>query len=241
MNATQSSNAASDVSSSDAASTRPEIRIDAWFDVRCPWCYVGDGRLKRGIEQFHETHPDVPVNVTHHSYQLAPNIPDRFDGDEADYMHRYEGHPLESARAWVPQMRELAATEGLDLRFDELQQVNTWPAHRLFHFAKRSGESESMVELLFESYFTKCLDLSDTDVLAAIGEQVGLDRNDAREAVLSAENDDAIRAEHVRAQMLGANGVPFFYVNAKYPIAGAREPEVMAKALSEVVRREQES
>lgn len=228
---------------SDEAAQEPgerdtQILINAWFDVRCPWCYVGTGRLKTGIELFRETNPEVPVTVIHHSYQLAPDMPDRFAGDEADYMSRYEGQPVERARAWLPKMRELAASEGLDLRFDELHQVNTRPAHRLFQLAKHMGDAEPLVDQLFRAYFTECLDLADADVLADIAERVGIDRDQALAAVSDEEYDGAIRSDHVRAEMLGANGVPFFLINAKYSIPGAREAKVIAEALREVVRRE---
>jgi predicted DsbA family dithiol-disulfide isomerase len=38
--------------------------------------------------------------------------------------------------------------------------------------------------------------------------------------------------------MLGAGGVPFSLVNAKYRVPGAQSAEVWAEALREVVRRE---
>src|SRR5690606_17703554 len=91
----------------------PAIHVDVWFDVRCPWCFLGKRRFEKSIELFHETHPDVPVTVEHHSFELAPGIPERFEGGEAEYLLKYEGVPLEQSSKMLPALQELAASEGV--------------------------------------------------------------------------------------------------------------------------------
>lgn len=217
----------------------PAIHFDVWFDVRCPWCYLGTRRLTQAISRFAVTDPGIPVTVRHHSFELAPDIPDRFAGTEAEYLLRYEGVPLEQSARNLPALRELAAEEGVELRFDDLREVNTRRAHRVFQYAQAEGLGEETLERLFAAYFTECLDLADPDTLAALAAAAGLDEATVREiAVASPEWDERVDADHVRGQMLGASGVPFSLVNAKYRVFGAQSVEVLVRALGTVVERE---
>lgn len=222
----------------ESATLEPAIHVSVWFDVRCPWCYLGKRRLERALELFERKLPGIPVSVEHHSFELAPDIDDHFEGGEAEYLLRYEGVPLEQSARTLPALEQLAATEGVELRFADLTHVNTRRAHRVYQHAKREGLGEDMLERLFSGYFTECLDLSKPDTLAALAASVGLDGDAARAASESSEWDDAIHTDHRRAQMLGSGGVPFALVNAKYAISGAQQAEIFAAALEEVARRD---
>lgn len=227
---------------SDAASAQlPAILVDVWFDMRCPWCFLGKRRLERAVDLFAEDHPDIPVTVAHHSFELAPGIPDRFDGTEADYLQRYEGAPLEQSKRMLPELQKLAASEGVQLRFDELQLVNTRRAHRVYQLGQYRGVGEALLDRLFTAYFEECQDLSDSETLADLAAEVGVDRAealDAAEHAFESRWDEAVSADHVRGEMLGASGVPFSLINGKYRVPGAQTDEVFAEALREVVRRE---
>lgn len=219
--------------------TDPAIHVDVWFDFRCPWCFIGMRRLEGAIDMFHEREPDVPVTVKHHSFELAPTIPERFDGTEADYLLQYEGVPIEHSERRLPELRRLAASEGIELRFDELRLVNTRRAHRVFQWAQASGHGEELLRRYFTAYFSECKDLADPETLADLAAEIGLERGSAFAAAeAGVEWDDRVRADHVRGQMLGASGTPFSFVNSKYRVPGAQTAEVFAQALHEVVRRD---
>lgn len=221
-----------------SSTAEPAIHVSVWFDVRCPWCYLGKRRLERAIELFHTRLPEIPVTVQHLSFELAPGIADRFHGGEAEYLLRYEGVPLEQSARSLPALERLAAVEGIELRFAELQHVNTRPAHRVYQFAQQRGFGEKLLERMFFAYFTECRDLSSSDTLGAIAASAGLNVDDARAAAESEEWDVLIRKDHVRAEMLGSGGVPFALVNAKYSISGAQESGIVAAALETVAERD---
>ncbi|CAG7612735.1 DsbA family protein [Leucobacter soli] len=224
-----------------AAEPMPGIRVEVWFDVRCPWCFLGKHRLERAIELFAAERPGVPVAVRHLSFELAPEMPERFDGTEADYLQRYEGAPLEHSRRMLPELRNLAAAEGVELRFDGLRLVNTRRAHRVFQYGRAAGRGEELLERLFTAYFSECRDLADPGTLADLAAEAGLDRSAALAAAESGWGerwDEAVDADHTRAQMLGSGGVPFALLNGKYLVPGAQTAEVFAGALREVARRD---
>lgn len=221
------------------ASATHTILVNVWFDVRCPWCYLGKRRLEQAIQSFSEQHPNIEVTVSHHSFELAPDMPERFGGSEAEYLLRYEGVPLEQSERTLPALRELAAAEGVELRFDDLIEVNTRRAHRVFQLGRQQGLGEELLEGLFAAYFRECRDLADPLILADIAAQVGLPYDDALAAATGSEHwDEAVSSDHMRGQMVGAAGVPFALINAKYSISGAHRREVFAAALEEVARRE---
>lgn len=223
------------------ATQSPAILVNVWFDLRCPWCFLGKRRLERAVELFGRTDSGIPVAIRHHSFELAPGIPDRFEGTEAEYLLRYEGTPLEQSQRMLPELHRLAAAEGVELRFDELRLVNTRRAHRVFQYGQAEGLGEELLERLFTAYFSEHRDMADPETLAELAAEVGLDRAHALAAAESEYGDhwdEAIDADQARGQMLGAAGVPFALVNAKYRVAGAQTAEVFAAALREVVRRD---
>jgi len=247
MNHSGSGTVDSSADSSDniSASTSASITVEVWFDVRCPWCYVGKRRLERAVELFHVEEPGVPVTIRHHSFELAPGIPERFDGGEAEYLLTYEGVPLEQSKKALPALRALAESEGVILRFDDLREVNTRRAHRVFQVGERAGLGEELLEHLFHAYFTECQDLADTETLVRIAAAAGLDSREDQSAVRVAadEADDgewnrAVSKDHVRGEMLGATGVPFAFVNGKYRVSGAQSAEVLAAAFRKLVELE---
>lgn len=242
------------------------IHVDVWFDVRCPWCFIGKRRFERAVDLFHETHPEVPVTVQHHSFELAPGIPERFDGGEAEYLLQYEGVPLEQSRKMLPALQELAASEGMNLRFDDLKEVNTRRAHRVFQYGQKQGVGEEILERFFTAYFSELADMADIETLVTLAAEVGLDSEEHRAAIREAaapsdgegvadgtseaknmgEGDPAgesdwdglVSADHVRGEMLGAAGVPFSLFNAKYRVAGAQSAEILADAMRRLVKLE---
>ena len=216
------------------------IRVDIWSDIACPWCYIGKRRFDAGTALFAQQHPDVTLEVESHSYELSPDTPEDFAGDEIDFLVKHKGMPRADVESMLGQMTELAASEGLEYHFDRLQHVNTRRAHRLLHLAKDRGLQPEMSERLFVAYFTEGANLADADVLAALAADAGLDADDARAALTDEEYGDAVDRDITRARMLGVTGVPFFLFDQQYSIPGAQTAEIFADALGRVLQlREQ--
>ena len=50
----------------------PDVKIEIWSDVVCPWCYIGKRRIENALAEF--GHADE-VEVHWRSYQLDPGAP----------------------------------------------------------------------------------------------------------------------------------------------------------------------
>lgn len=218
----------------DAIDAHPTISVDAWFDARCPWCYIGKVRLDRAVAHYRAKYAGAEVLIRHRSFLLAPDMPPRYSGGEAEYLHEFEGVPVEQARWSLPAIERVAAAEDIPLRFDGLQLVSTWPIHRLFQFAEERGRGEALLEQVFVAYFDEQRDLASREVLGELAARAGLDAAGAAAAADDATWDTAIKREWRRAQMLGVNGVPYFLFNATYEIRGAIDTAAFERGLERI-------
>lgn len=211
------------------------IRVDVWSDIACPWCYLGKHRFEAGLAAFKDQYPEVEVEVESHSYELAPDTPDEYAGSEVDFLTKHKGMPREQVEEMLAQMTQLAESEGIVFDFERLRHANTRRAHRVLHLAKEQGLQSEMQERLFRAYFAEGREVSDPDTLAELGEEIGLDADEVRDAFEDEELGEAVDRDITRARMLGVSGVPFFLFDQKYAVPGAQPAAAFADVLGQVL------
>src|SRR5690606_28257167 len=73
------------------------IKVDVWSDIACPWCYIGKRKFEEGVRRFAASASasgEAPaVEVTYHSFELAPDTPVDFEGSEVDFLAHHKGLP----------------------------------------------------------------------------------------------------------------------------------------------------
>ncbi|KXC06745.1 DsbA family oxidoreductase [Microbacterium hominis] len=211
-----------------------KITIDVWSDIACPWCYIGKRNLETGLAQIADD-PDAPqVEVTFHSFELSPDTPVDFEGDELDFLAGHKGMPRERVREMLDQVTGVAAGSGLEYRFDLLQHTNTVKAHELLHFAKAQGRQNEMAERLMSAYFTEGKHVGRVDDLVALASEIGLDADEVRDALESSRHLADVRADQAQAQAYGIQGVPFFVIDGKYGVSGAQPADAFAQIARQV-------
>ncbi len=63
------------------------LKIEVYSDVICPWCYLGESRLKQAIE----SHPKASeIEVHYLPYELNPSTPPE-GHDRKEYLHAKYG------------------------------------------------------------------------------------------------------------------------------------------------------
>lgn len=211
------------------------IRVDVWSDIACPWCYIGKHRFAEGLEAFRRQHPDVEVELESHSYELAPDTPENYAGSEVDFLVKHKGMPAEQVEQMLAQMTAMAEAEGIVFDFARLRHANTRRAHRVLHLAKEQGLQAELMERLFRAYFAEGREVSDPDTLAELGEEVGLDSDEVREAFDDEAYEEAVDRDITRARMLGAAGVPFYLFDQQYAVSGAQPAATFAEVLDRVL------
>lgn len=211
------------------------IRVDIWSDIACPWCYIGKRRFEEAVGEFQRRNPEVEVEVESHSFELAPDTPEDFEGSEIDFLVKHKGMPREQVEDMLGQMTSLAALDNITFNFDTLRHANTRRAHRVLHLAKSQGLQSEMLERLFKAYFEEGKQVSDPETLAALGEDIGLDADEVRDAFDDESLGDAVDADITRARMLGVNGVPFFLLDEKYGVSGAQSVDAFVGVFDQVL------
>src|SRR4051794_3322918 len=179
------------------------IKIDVWSDIACPWCYIGKRNLEKGLAEASADDDAPVVKVTFHSFELSPDTPVDFEGSESDYLAHHKGIASSQAQQMLERVTGVAADAGLEYRFDLLKHTNTVKAHELLHFAKEQGRQQELAERLMSAYFTEGRHLGQEDELVALAMDVGLDDDDAREALRSGRFLSAVRADQAQAAAYG--------------------------------------
>jgi predicted DsbA family dithiol-disulfide isomerase len=210
------------------------ISIDVWSDIACPWCYIGKRNLEKGLADA-ASDDDAPVTtVTFHSFELSPDTPVDFEGDEIDFLAGHKGMPRDQVSQMLSNVTGVAANAGLEYRFDLLRHTNTVKAHELLHFAKQAGRQHDMAERLMSAYFTEGRHVGRIDDLVDLATEIGLDGDAVRDALETERHLPDVRADQAQAQAYGINGVPFFVIDGKYGVSGAQPPEAFAQIARQV-------
>jgi predicted DsbA family dithiol-disulfide isomerase len=200
--------------------------IEVVHDLICPWCYLGVRRLFRTLRH----RPDLRYELIWRPFLLNPDMPTA-GMSRSDYVLRKFGSE-ERGRRLYSSIGEIGRSEGIEFRFDRIRRApNSVNAHRLVRYAARLGQAGPLVESLFEAHFTAGRDIGDLAVLLAMGTEHGLDPQPLRRFLMSGEEADAVQADNLRAHRLGINGVPCFVISGRHAIAGAQEPDVLARLL----------
>ena len=142
------------------------MQIDIWSDVACPWCFIGKRRFEAALSTWE--HRDE-VEVTWHSFQLDPTLPEHFDGTEIDYLASRKGLPPEQVRQMFAHVTQQAAGEGLAYDFDRLVVANSLRAHQLLHLAKAHGAGDAVKEALLSGHFEQGTDIGDVELPPIMG------------------------------------------------------------------------
>jgi predicted DsbA family dithiol-disulfide isomerase len=198
------------------------VKVEIWSDIACPWCHVGRSRFEAALAAFE--HRDE-VAVVWRSFELDPAAPPAVEGSSAERLARKYGMSVERAQESQRRLEDVAAGDGLALRFDRVRSGNTFDAHRLIHLAQEHGLGSAMKERLMRAYFSEGALMSDRDTLAHLGVEVGLDEAEVVATLAGERYADAVRADERAAAALGINGVPTFVIDRALGVSGAQPPE----------------
>jgi predicted DsbA family dithiol-disulfide isomerase len=207
------------------------LRVDVWFDLICPWCWIGKRQLDQARERLARTDPDVRVDTHWHSVQLIPQVPPQGWPFAAFYEQRLGGP--DAVRARQAQVLDAARRAGVTIDFSRIDTFpNTAAAHRLLALglAQLSPEAhEALLQHLFEGYFLRGENLGDAATLAAIAAEHGVESAAVEPAAVDSATQDADDA----AQRV--SGVPLFVFDRSLALSGAQPAEVLWSAMRQSI------
>ena len=203
------------------------MNVTYWSDYACPYCYIGETRLKRAIESLGLSNE---IDVTMKAFELNANAPYEVVGPTLDRFATKYGLTKEDAAQRIEGISQMGRAEGIDFNYATTQNTNMFDAHRLTKLA-HSLNNKRFEELCYEAYFVKNEVMADHEVLRRIAKEAGLPEGDVERVLTSDEFANEVRADEQEAFSLGVHAVPFFVIDGTYRIAGCYPTYEMARML----------
>lgn len=190
--------------------------IEIYADFICPWCYIGLDRLDRlAKERSIQPHwkpyllrPDIPAS----GVLLASILP-------PDRMERSEAA-----------IREATAAAGLPLN-RPMVVPNSRHAHEVGFLAEARGLDDAYHRAVFQAYFAQARDIGDSEVLAEIGAEVGMDRDEIREVLRSGKYRAEVDRATAEAFQRGIRSVPNYIFASGRRFSGAQPYQAFLSAV----------
>lgn len=208
-------------------SAAPQLTIEIWSDVICPWCWIGLARFRKALAAF--PHAEQ-VAVEHRSFRLMPGMAPR---PIREILAAKMGISSDHVPSALRQVEDVAAGEGLAFRLADTLAGDTIDAHRLIQFAKTKGRGREMLERLYAAYLSEEKSVFDQSVLVALACDAGLIAQDVKAVLASNAFQAEVEADEQSMRTIGASGVPLFAVGERFTVSGAQSPAVFARALAQ--------
>lgn len=202
------------------------LRIDIVSDVMCPWCIIGYRQLAQALELTGVAH-----DIHWHPFELNPDMP-----PEGQHMGEHLAEKYGSTTEQSEENRRQLAKLGDDLGFvfnftDDSRMHNTFATHQLLCWADEQGRMHDLKMALFTAHFTDGRDLSDSEVLADVASEIGLDRNEALAVVADQRFASDVRQEQEYWIQQGIRGVPAVVFDQQHLVTGAQGVDNYTKIL----------
>jgi predicted DsbA family dithiol-disulfide isomerase len=182
-----------------------EDRLVVYSDYVCPFCYLG----KRQLEAFLDE-AEAPPEVTWRAFDLRRN--QRTATHEIDPTA--ETGKTEAYYEQAKQNVERLADEyDVEMTWDVDRDVDSWSAHKLAIHTRENHDEATFADLheaIFTALWREGRDIGDEDVLVDVAQEVGLDADEARQAIASDELDDELEDRFAASHRDGVTGVPTF-------------------------------
>lgn len=206
------------------------ITVTLTSDFVCPWCFIGERRLQQAIRNLAQ---DIQVTLVWQPYELNSTMP--VEGVERTSYRIKKFGSLEYSQ--MLDQRIVAASANDDIHFNHaaiLKTPNTFKAHRLMGWARQFAKTDDLANALFSGYFEHGRDIGDSNVLAEIAAEIGLDSAQAL-AFLNSDAD-VLQTRQAIAQVVDIQGVPNFDIDGEI-ISGAHPVSIIQNALQDAAAR----
>lgn len=217
------------------------LNIVYWSDYACPYCYIGEARLEKAIEELGlQDH----VTIETRAFELDPTAPKTVETVTVDRFAVKYHLTREQAQEQIDHISQLGIDMGIDFRYATTLYTNTRDAHRLTKLAQSKNDPKlaaRVSQLLFDAYFTRNEKLAERDVLLRVAREAGLDEQETVQVLDSDRYDDEVRFDEREAMMRGVHGVPYFIINGKFTVPGALSVNAFKHTLQRALTEQQEN
>ncbi|MFT4048258.1 MAG: DsbA family oxidoreductase [Solirubrobacterales bacterium] len=205
------------------------MQVEVWSDIVCPWCYIGNLRLKKAIAQLDDP---AAVSVRTRSFELDP-FATEVPRPNIEYLSEKYAVSQEQAGEMDGRIAALAEAEGASFVFPR-PVANSFNLHRVVWLAREFDAGEQLFDRLQFEHFGAGADVFGVDELVAYAGEFGIPEQRVREVLAGKEFTDEVRADEAEARQIGVSGVPFAVLERKWAIPGAVATESYLDALKKI-------
>ncbi|PIW26785.1 MAG: hypothetical protein COW30_13240 [Rhodospirillales bacterium CG15_BIG_FIL_POST_REV_8_21_14_020_66_15] len=173
------------------------ITLEVFSDYVCPWCYLGDNRVKKLQAEY-----DIVIKRVH--FPLHPETP----AEGRTLADMFGTGPEEIAQKNA-RMQGLMQAEGLPFK-DRSHTYNSRLAQEVGTWAETQPGGEAIHDRFFEAYFVDRRNIGDVEVILDVVRKAGLDVDEARRVIDKRTFKDAVDADWATSHRYGVTGVPTF-------------------------------
>ncbi len=98
-----------------------KIKILYWSDFICPFCYIGEQRMKNLIKELEITDK---FEFKLLAFELDPNAPRESKLNRIETLSKKYHMPIEKAKQSVENINKLGKAEGIDFKYDTCRGGN---------------------------------------------------------------------------------------------------------------------
>ena len=191
------------------------ITLEVFSDYVCPWCYLGDNRVKKLKENY-----DINVKLIH--FPLHPDTPQ----EGRALMDLFSCGP-EEIQIKNMRMHGLMEADGLPFK-DRSHTYNSRLAQEVGSWADTQPDGEKIHDKFYETYFVDRRNIGDVNVILNVVKSVGLDETAAKAVIDDRSYKDAVDADWAKSHSYGVTGVPTF-VSEGQGVVGAQPYEALVE------------
>ncbi len=188
-----------------------EIKILKVFtDYVCPWCYLGQARLKKVIKEY-----KIKLDIIH--FPLHPNTPE--EGRDLLDLFSCSQDELNKKNYM---MSRLMNEENLEYKNREFT-YNSRLAQELGYWGQFKYSNDIIHDEIYKSYFINKKNIYNIDILLKAASKAKLPQEEAREILEKRIYKDIIDKHWEYSYKIGVTGVPTYILGTSYLVGAQQE------------------
>ena len=184
--------------------------LQIFTDYVCPWCYLGQARLKKVISKYKinseiihfPLHPDTPKG--------GRNLLDLFGCSQEELNQKNS------------MMSKLMNEENLEYN-DREYTYNSRLAQELGYWAQFKYKNDVIHDELYKSYFIDKKNVYEIDILLNAASRAKLPQQEAKEILEKRTYKDVIDKHWECSHKIGVTGVPTYILGTSYLVGAQQE------------------
>lgn len=201
--------------------------MKVWMDFTCPFCLIGLKRMKEALKD------SKLESFKLSAFRLSPELKDNVN--YVKNLSKKYNVSMEKALQMTMGPTNTLKSEGLDVDFSKIDELNTTKAHMLLKNFENDKKYLDLAYEIFTAYFVEAKNINDENVLQEVLNKLKLDGD--VEKIL---NDDTLlrKVEEDRkiANAEGINLIPTIVLSSGEKIEGSQSTENYLEIMNREVR-----